>query len=229
VKRSRILILLSALLVLSIGYAWYATPRQARVPVPRPAESDPVMTAMETMEESFREVADLNLPGGQISKYQPPVNDLFGSIFPPPKKMPIVRRPPRPKPKPAPAPKKIVRLPKPVQRPTLPKVSVLGYLNKGQETTVFLTTGSGTVYLVKDGESFGDGLRVASINAGRVEIVKPATGQSLVLSLGETRSQRLPDDKYQSGRPQYEPPPETGTQSAEGEPSATPALEQQKE
>lgn len=226
-KRSRILILLSVLLVMAIGYAWYATPKQTKATAARPAESNRGSTALQNMQDPFPEVPDLNLSGDPITDYRPPANNLFGPVFAPPEKKPVKRTPPPPRLASAPAPKKIVKIPRPVQQPPLPKISVLGYLNKGQDTTVFLTTGPGEVHLVKAGESFADGLQIAALNAGQLKIVKSATGQSLVLPLGESRSQRLPDVKFQSGRPLYEPPPETETESSETKAAANPALKQQ--
>ena len=206
-SRSRILILLLVLLGVAIGYAWWATPRQQKAG----SVSNRSHVAMDKgeMNMAFQGIASLDLSGNPPSKYHPPVRDLFGTLYRAP-------RPVRPKPvavtksvvKPAPviAPQTVTPIVEtaPRQKP-IPPLSVLGYLDKNKEFTVFLGSPQGEIYLLKQGDRFADDLEVWSIDRNGITVARRQTDQRVVLPLGEARSQRLPTVRFQSDRPAFVP------------------------
>ncbi|PLY04773.1 MAG: hypothetical protein C0622_02250 [Desulfuromonas sp.] len=216
-NRARILGGLFLLLVIAVIYAWQATPRQERVAaggkVVRPPDQR-VVTA-----EQLATVDDLNFASGRESVYSPPARDLFGPIYKAPKRVAA-------KPKPTPKPVAVQPAPKPVVSPEtvmvqpqlkpIPSLTILGYLGKGGERTVFLSSAQGEIYLVKQGDDFGEDLYVKEISAGEITIGQWQTGRQVVLRVSETKTQRLPRMKLDSGRQMFVPP-ETPQPGAAGE------------
>jgi len=147
------------------------------------------------------------------------LKNLFGPVFPEIKPAPkkkvvkraapkVVKRPPPPKPLPV-VPQPVVPRVEP-----MPVLTVMGFLNKENRMTAFLSGSKGEVYLVKAGDTFGGDLQVRDLSASAVVVVRARTGQSVRLPFAKAKTQRLPDFKFQSGRPNFEPPAET-------EPAAT--------
>ena len=216
-SRSRILIALLVLLCLALTYAWLTTPRQRRIPTPSsrlsPPESETPALA------SLPVVRPLDFSDGQNSVYHAPVKNLFGPLYlPPPVQKPRPAATARPKPRPTrPEPQKIMPAARPSGPKPIPALTVLGYLSRGQHVTVFLAARTGEIYLVKQGDSFADGLVVQNIDTRGVTVVHAQSGQKAVLPVGEAKSQRLPTVRFQSDRPAFVPPevsadkPEPGT------------------
>ena len=157
-KRLLLLILLGGL-GLSLGYAWWATPRQEHA-VGKPLAADrPRMasgTGQATVEEG-RVRLDLLKP--EEEGYPGSIRNIFGSIQPPPPPAPPRSVPTVPPvavaPPPAPA---VVIAPPPsaadLAQRELARFTFLGYLEKGGEQTVFLS-GNNELFLAKKGSRFG--------------------------------------------------------------------------
>lgn len=207
-SRSRILVSLLVLLCIALGYAWLATPRQRRV-ADVTVKTSPLKGDFIQKAEALLDVEDLDFSAMLDTQYNEPKRDLFGPVFEPPKVV-------KPKPAPKPAAKKEVVVAKlqeikpvvvePPRVEPIPPLTVLGFLSKGAEYTVFLTSSQGEIYLVRDGERFADDLFVKDISAQGVTIARDKTGQQVTLKLAEKKSQRLPGLKLSSGRPDFTPP-----------------------
>jgi len=209
-SRQRILLILSLLLVLALGYAWWATPRQRRVTktVTASQASDP---GRQDRVNAGDDIVDL-----RISRFdQPfaaPKTNLFGPVFPevkPVRKKVVKRAPPRvEKLVPPPVPVQVEPPPPPPRPEPMPQLTVMGFLNKGDRMTAFLNGGNGEIYLVKAGDDFAGDLLVREVSPSAIVIARPRTGQTMRLPLGKPQTQRIPDSKFQSGRPNFEPPAE---------------------
>lgn len=206
-NRTRIIVVLLVLFCAAVIYAWVATPRQRSI-APGELVSRSATTAQPFSGDVSFTVADLDFSAAQADSFHPPKVDLFGSLYPPPK--PEQSRP-------LPAPVKIEQPVPPPPRiapvvtvPTGPKpiqpLTVLGFLNKAGQLTVFLSSTKGDVYLVKQGDVFADDLIVVKITASEIKIQRKNTDQQVMLRLGEVKSQRLPGLKLVSDRPKFTPP-----------------------
>ncbi len=239
-SRGRILTLLVLLLAAAILYAWWATPRQRSIANSGQRAQRPAATGKpEQGATVLPAVADLDFKHSPAPAYRPPQKNLFGPLYLPPKPVkpkPVVHRPPPPRMTPPP-PQVITRPIQPVRPDPFPALKVLGFLKKGYDFTVFLADRDGKIFLVGPGETFGPELQVAAIDGKKITLKRLSTGQTQVLPLGEAKSQRIPDVKFQSGRPGFEVPadPEVDPrrptqppgQPAGQEPPAAPAQPEQ--
>ena len=208
-SRARILTLLVLLLAAAILYAWWATPRQRSIANSGQRAQRPAATGKpEQGATVLPAVADLDFKHSPAPAYRPPQKNLFGPLYLPPKPVkpkPVVHRPPPPRMTPPP-PQVITRPIQPVRPDPFPALKVLGFLKKGNDFTVFLADRDDKIFLVGPGETFGPELQVAAIDGKRIVLKRLSTGQTQVLPLGEAKSQRIPDVKFQSGRPGFEVP-----------------------
>ncbi len=223
-SRSRITLLLLAVLCGAVVYAWVATPKQRRV---APGQTAPLQMDLrqKVSSTSLPVVADLDFSGGGDHPFQKPQKNLFGSLYLPPKvvkskRKPVSRRVAKVT-RTVKQPQQVVPIaiqpqgPKPIQ-----PLDVLGYLNKAGDHTVFLASKQGHIFLVKTGDAFADDLIVHSISNKEITIGRRQTEQQVVLRLGEAKSQRLPELKFQSGRPDIKelPEPAAEPQAADNKP-----------
>jgi hypothetical protein len=207
--RNRLMVLLLIVLCGAITYAWFETPRQLKVA--ESGQSRTLSTDLVAQQLDIEpEIEDLDFSGGTDNKYQKPKKNLFATLYQPPKA--VKRKPRKRKPKPKVvkvAPKVIqtkVLAKKPKGLPPLPSLKVLGYLGRAESKTVFLASGQGKIFLVKEGDHFFDELDVLEINDRNISIGRKRTGQQVSLKLGKTVSQRLPQLKIDSGRPKFSLP-----------------------
>ncbi len=206
-SRARILLVLLLLLGCAVYYSWNATPRQKRV-------EDSGSGRLSIVEGSDRvgaESVGLDFSGGESLKFQPPRKDLFGTLYEPPKivekPLEVVRKPVIALPPPLPV------LPPPIDRPLtrpvgpkpIPALKVMGYLEKGAQRTVFLTSRQGDIYLVKRGERFADGLLVRELDTRQITISRGQADPGISLPIEEAKTQRIPDSKIASDRPGVPP------------------------
>lgn len=151
-RKHLILIILLAGLVLSLGYAWWAMPRQQRI-----AEGGTNGTA--STETGQARKAQDNLPhirfellGDEPAPFPGAARDIFSFYVKPVETAPAPPAPPPPPPRPtvsAPEPP-----PRPVVQKPLPSFNFLGFLEIDQEKIVFLSSGE-EIYLVREGDRFG--------------------------------------------------------------------------
>lgn len=207
--RNRLLVLLLIVLCGAIAYAWLETPRQRKVMTSALSIKSSADLVHQPLDIDS-EIEDLDFSGGIDHRYQKPKKNLFAALYQPPK---VVKRKPRKKKKKSKivkvAPKvirPIVPVKKPKGLPPLPSFKVLGYLDRAERKTVFLTSGQGKIFLVKAGDHFLDDLDVLEINDRDILIGRKRTGQKVSLKLGKTISQRLPQLKIDSGRPKFSLP-----------------------
>ncbi len=207
-SRLQIILLLLVFLALAIAYSWIASPKQRRIDPDRSLSSLTEQHTQKSNRQDVPVIADLNLSGGAATAYKEPQRNLFGSLYPPPKPVKVIRRPAPRKPKirkPVPKPRKIVPVvvkpPEPIQ-----PLTVMGFLKKAEEYTIFLSSKEGEVFLVKAGDTFADNLEVRRVTGKEATIAHLKTGQQVVLPLSEGKTQRLPNVRFKSDRPAFEPP-----------------------
>lgn len=205
-NRARILLLLVSLLAAALSYAWLTTPRQHRVGAATDLQLKPVSAAAAV--PLAPRVEDLDFCRAQEREFRPPQKNLFGALSrprPAPRKFPLVKVGPPLQAEKIPAPKiepKPLALP---AKPAIPPLKILGFLSRAGHKTVFLSSGTGQIYLVEEGEAFGDGLELKQITDKSLTVVN-TTGEQQVLLLEAATTQRLPNNPYQSGRPSFNPP-----------------------
>ena len=220
-SRSRVLLLLFVGLLLAVWYAWQATPRQQRVgPIQK---SGKVHTAISDQARDPYQLPELDFAGREKGAFAEPKRDLFRPLF----RAPVIVKPPEP-PEPPPSPQMVVKPPPPPPPPKvtqsvakqtvgvkpIPPLVVLGFLQKAKETTVFLSSAKGNLYLVKKGERFADGLLLREVNNKKIVISRGMDDKGLTLAVSEMKVQRMSVPNVPSGRPSapaYEPSaPEPG-------------------
>ena len=224
-SRARIILLLLVVLCLAVGYAWIAMPKQRRIAPGQSPAHQAGRQSQKTSATSFALVADLDFSGSGNNPYQKSKKNLFAPLYSPPEAI-----------KPHQAPRLVKKVTKPVAKPqkvapvmvkpqgpkSIRPLKVLGYLNKEEEYTAFLSSEKGKIYLVKAGDVFADGLMVKSISNKKIIITKKKDDQQVVLQMGEVKSQRLPSVHFQSNRPQFKIP--TGTDSNKLRPGGIPEM-----
>jgi len=155
-NRKRLLLAaLLGLLVLSIAYAFWAMPRQEQAP-PRTATPAAAAKAATPRKAGPAPAGRLHL--GLLAQTEQPFPGARRDIFrfrsgwappvdiPPPSPPPVVEEAPPPPPPPPTA--------QEILQQKVGRFTFLGFLQKGQAKTVFLSSG-GELYLVKAGDSFG--------------------------------------------------------------------------
>jgi hypothetical protein len=218
ISRSRIILLLLVILGMAVAYGWIAMPKQRRVAPHQLSSRQGPSQLLDGTISSFAAMADLDFSGGGDHPYQTPQKNLFGPLYLPPKPVKSRPAPPSPKkPKPAVIPQQIIPVAQPPGPPPIPPLEVLGHLEKASGTTVFLSSKQGEIYLVKAGDMFAADLVVRNVSDRGITIARRQTGQQVVLQLGEKKSQRLPNMKFESERPKYELPPEESDDLPPGE------------
>lgn len=164
-RKTRILLTLIAALVVAVGYAWLATPRQERVTTQSVASAAGGQKRSSASTAERNATVHLDLLEANNRRYTTPKRDLFDFVTPPPPK-------PKPLPKPVLAPPKpppvvVAQTPEDVRRievrRALARFTFLGFLLKDGQRTVFLSQGD-NLFLVKEGEHFGDSNRFHAIS-----------------------------------------------------------------
>ncbi len=213
-SRSRLLLLLLILLLGAVWYAWQNTPQQQKVGSANIAIKGKPESAVDRG-ETFS-IVSLDVTGGEKLTYNEPKRDLFRPLYrssvvkktvASPKPSPVVVAPPPPPPPPPVIPNPAVRPamgPKPI-----PPLKVLGFLQKGLETTVFLVSRQGDVYLVKKGDRFADGLFVRELDSATIVVSRGQNDQGITLYVSENKTSRMAIPNVSSGRstaPAYKGP-----------------------
>jgi hypothetical protein len=153
-KQKKVLLLLLGVLVLSLGYAFWRTPKQERVTAPpahrTPPKSTSAAEAPAAAQSEFR--VQLELLERKETKFPGAKRNIFGPLY--------VVKPPVPPPPPPPppvAPPPRVEAPAPAMetvRQQLARFTFLGFLEKDREKTIFLASDD-DIFVVKKGESLG--------------------------------------------------------------------------
>ena len=207
-KRTGFIAILLALLCAAVIYAWVATPQQRSITGGEKV-SRSVTTAPEFNREPLHTVADLNFSSGQTDGFHPPEVNLFGPLYrsrkaEKPRSLAVTVKTDQPV-IPPPFEKIEPEVLVPRELEPIQPLNVLGFLLKAGQTTVFLASTKGEVYLVKEADVFADDLVVDQIVANEIRIRRKNTAQQVSLRLDEARSQRLPGLKLVSDRPQFTP------------------------
>lgn len=171
-NRKRLLLAaLAGLLVLSLAYAFWATPRQEKAPpraeTPRPATKKPTAGTKEPPPADRLHLgllAQLPQPfpgaGRDIFRFRgsgtPVVEASEEAALP-------IEAPPPPPPPPPPTPEQVLR-------EKVAGFTFLGFLDKGGVKTVFLSS-AGDLFLVKAGERFGKGQELVAQEINATELV----------------------------------------------------------
>lgn len=153
-SRKRVLLaILLGVLCLSVVYAYLATPRQQKAP-PRLTSAEPRRVAVTSDRPS-----EVKVRLDQLETEEEPFPGAERDIF----RFKAKPAPPPPEPKPTPPPSPVVSLqpsqaapvtPLETARKALSEFSFLGFLEKGNVRTVFLTSG-GELFIVKRNDRFG--------------------------------------------------------------------------
>lgn len=210
-NRTRIFLLLLIALCVAVIYAWVATPTQRKIVAGQGSVLQTKGQHQQASPSTIPAVDNLDFSAGGETPYKKPQKNLFAPLYLPPQ---VVRSSPPPRPvakvtKPIAKPQKVVVTAAPQQGPKpIQPLNVLGYLSKQGETTVFLSAQQGNIFLVKKGDTFAGDLVVHSISDHDITIGRQRTEQQVVLKLGKAKSQRLPNVKFRSNRPEYKMPEE---------------------
>jgi hypothetical protein len=162
-RKRLVLAVLGGMLILSLGYAFWATPRQEKAP-PRVEGTKPAIKKSADRKPAAGKIAPpqgdrlhLGLLSQEPQPFPGTTRDIFrlqgGGAAPAPEVTeatappPVVEVAPPPPPPPPPTPEEILR-----EKTT--DIKILGSLDKGGVKTVFLSF-EGTVSVVKAGERFG--------------------------------------------------------------------------
>ncbi len=128
--------------------------------------------ASDTSEENER----LNFGREEEAEFSKPLRDLFSRLYPPPSAPVKLKKPPKVK---APPPKVVVAAPpvvvKPVAPPPkidrMPTFQVLGFLEKDDQLTVFVSLAD-EIYLVKNEQQFAGRYRVEALDRKLITITR---------------------------------------------------------
>lgn len=148
-KRLLLLILLTGF-VLSLGYAWWAMPRQQRITEERQEFSSAAKANLARGAQPASPHVRFELLGEEPQPFQGAERDIFSFYVKPVAPAP----PPPPPPPPPPTAPVAAPPPRPVVQKPLPSFSFLGFLEIDQETIVFVASNE-EIYLVRKGETFG--------------------------------------------------------------------------
>ena len=228
-SRSRVLLLLCVFFVAALWYAWQETPRQQKIErVKSGAGRQKAVASAKNGSTGFDE---LNFSGGEKLSFKQPKRDLFRPLYRAPvvvaqpvtvlepvsAPVPLPVAPPPPPPPPTPV----------VKQPTglvpIQPLTVLGFLQKGMQSTVFHASRQGEIFLVKKGDRFADGLLLREINGDKIVISRGMDDPGVTLTVEEHKSQRMAIRQSPSGRPnvpEFVPPVPQPRQPAGGEAGA---------
>jgi len=185
-NRSRLLLLLIVLLGIASWYAWQQNPRQQRVSKQKKGREKSVSVVHMQAKD-----IGLDFSGGKKNSFHKPKRDLFRLLYPAPVVVKKVIPPPMPKPVVSP-----VAGPKPIQ-----PLNVLGFLQKGDEKTVFLASRQGELFLVKKGDRFADDLLVRELDETHIVIGRNLEDKGVTLQVSAQKKQQMAIPKATSGRP----------------------------
>lgn len=204
-NRSRVLLLLFVLLLAALWYAWQETPRQQKISTKKNVTNGTNVAAVNRGTKAG--TATLDFSGGEALTFNKPQRDLFRPLYRAPvvvnkpvvspKPEPIVVKPPPPPPPPQPRP---VVAPLVGDKP-IPPLDVLGFLQNGARTTVFLASRQGDLYLVKKGDRFAEGLLVRELDKTKIVISRGLNDTGVTLAVSEPKSLRMAIPNLPSGRP----------------------------
>ncbi|NOY13617.1 MAG: hypothetical protein GXP51_08055 [Deltaproteobacteria bacterium] len=216
-SRSQVMWLLFIVLLVSLWYAWKETPRQQRVIAGNPVTQREVVPLDGKSAPSVS--ASLDFSGGGKVPFSKPKRDIFRALY----RAPLVTEPVAPPAQPAPvvveplSPQPVISRPV-VRVPTasrpIPPLSVLGFLRKGPNMTVFLASQQGDIYLVKKGDRFADGLLVRELSEKNITISRGQNDTGVTLLLGEQKAQRVPLPNRSVRRPREPFYPVPGAKAA---------------
>lgn len=156
-RKRLLLVVLVGILALSVVYAFLATPRQQKSP-PQSAAKKPTSLDLRKPEPSRPSRVHLDALVQQETDFPGARRDIFRfrpRPAPRPQPPPVVPEVPNePEPVVAETPTPVMPTPAQVTEKELARFTFLGFLAKGGERTVFLSSG-GELFLVKPGERFG--------------------------------------------------------------------------
>lgn len=183
-NRKGLLLILTLGLCVAVTYAWFMVPRQERLSSSPPIVVKDKISVDEPMGATEPE---LDFSGSAPKKFKTPKRNIFGSIFDAP--VPVRRKsfvPPKPKPLANIAP---VSVQEQIMLP--PPLKLKGYLHRDGDVMAFLSSAGGEIYLVREGDVFGEGMVVKEIGAKEMIVVSEQTGQEIILELARQRVQRI--------------------------------------
>lgn len=190
-SRQRILLLLFVALGLALTYAWFETPRQQRVSQGHETAAENSRLANDDRQQARSSAIGLDFSGGEKRSYKKPIRDLFRVLYTKPKPVKqVVVAPPRPKPVEKPIRMPVLPLKRPAALPKagfkpIPPLKVLGYLQKGETQSVFLSSVQGDIFVVKRGDRFADGLLVRALNTQEIVISRSLKDPGVTLPIRE--------------------------------------------
>jgi len=203
-NRTRLLLILTVLLVAAIYYAWTATPQQQKISAGS-SRTDRHSVAVDKSATAAGEKLDFS--GGGELPFHKPKRDLFRALYRPPKPQPrriVVSRPPPPPPpppKPVFTPPPAAVTPQPAGPKPIPPLKVLGHLQKEGVVTVFLASPQGEIFILKQGQRFADHLLVRELTTQKVVVSRDLTDPGRTFFLGDARPQRIKVIATPSNRP----------------------------
>jgi hypothetical protein len=205
-KPKRLLLVLSFLLVAAVLYAYLETPRQRQVEVGN-SEAEAGTVAENVESSAVATIDDLEFSTEQNDNYKKPVRNLFAALYQAPKVVQL--KSPQPKtvktePKVAQVAVKLKTEPLAIaeeQAPVTRSLTFMGHLKTAEVMTVFLSTKAGKVYIVKEGERFGESLEFSEIANNKVVISNLKSGQQMKIDMAVETEQTLPRTSYSSERP----------------------------
>lgn len=186
-RQNKILLILALILAGALMYAYHWYPRQEVVTGDvEVLRSQP--QGSNTGEQPQSALAGLRLNFHQENRgaFKTPKRDIFSPLYVEKK---VVRKPvkPAPKPKsvvkPKPVPKpKIVVAPPPVTQQPIANFTLLGYLDKDSERTVFLGL-KDEIFIVKSGDLFAKEYRVAELTADQLLVRRDSDSREVRIEL----------------------------------------------
>lgn len=182
-RQLRQLLILALILVGALASAYYWYPRQETVS--GDIESLRLQPGEGSPNQKQVGLAGLKLDFGpkKPERFKAPKRDIFGPLYVvrKVKKKPVVKPKPKVKPKPIEIPK-IVITPKVVNIKPLATFTLLGYLDKDGDRTVFLGHGE-EIFLLKVGDTFAREYHVAEITSDLVLIKRETDDREIRIAL----------------------------------------------
>lgn len=177
-RKRLLLFFLLVLLALSVGYAFWAAPRQQRIDAVRTATRQQ-MTALgsgQGLAAADRQQVHFELLGEEPVPFPGASRDIFNF-----RQNVTAAAQPVPVPKPAPQPVVASTPPRPIHRAVetkpLAKFTFLGFLEKGDQKVVFLSS-QDEIYVVGPGEHFGRNMEFEVIDISENVLTVQQAGQS---------------------------------------------------
>jgi len=202
-RKKLVLCLLLLVLVASIAYSVWRTPRQQRVAALKYRPGAAALTVRKGIAPPPRGEADdarvhIELLDRELPRYSGFRRNIFSPIFreelklppfkplaPPPR--PVLPLPPPPPPLPVQAPPPPPPTVDEIAARELAKFTFLGFLKKDGARTVFLSSNN-EIFLAKKGSNLGTRYQVTDLTADAITIKMLAGGRELVIPLVENRA-----------------------------------------